>query len=126
LTLSTIHSAKGGEWRAVYLIGAADGNMPSDMAIGDREGMAEERRLLYVALTRARDHLVVTWPQRMYHHRGGLDDRYSYAPLCRFLTPITEHFDERAAGLGDTGGFDGGVEVAADPVAVELDALWEL
>ncbi|MDY7103204.1 MAG: ATP-dependent helicase [Actinomycetota bacterium] len=126
LTLSTIHSAKGGEWRAVYVIGAADGNMPSDMAVGDREGMAEERRLLYVALTRARDHLVVTWPQRMYHHRGGLDDRYSYAPLCRFLTPITEHFDERSAGLGDTGGFDADEPVAHDPVAVELDALWEL
>ncbi len=54
LILSTIHSAKGGEWRSVHVIHAADGNIPSDMALRDRDGLDEERRLLYVALTRAR------------------------------------------------------------------------
>ncbi len=52
--LSTVHSAKGLEWDAVHLIAAYDGNFPADMSTGTEEGVAEERRLLYVALTRAR------------------------------------------------------------------------
>ncbi len=64
LVLSTIHSAKGLEWDAVYVIHAADGNIPSDMATGSAEGIEEERRLFYVALTRAKRHLCVLWPMR--------------------------------------------------------------
>ncbi|HEY3024068.1 MAG TPA: ATP-dependent helicase, partial [Actinomycetota bacterium] len=66
LILSTIHSAKGGEWDVVHVIHAADGMIPSDMATGDEERIEEERRLLYVALTRARDALYVYFPLR-YH-----------------------------------------------------------
>ena len=66
LVLSTIHSAKGGEWDVVHVIHAADGMIPSDMATGDPEQIEEERRLFYVALTRARDTLRVTFPLR-YH-----------------------------------------------------------
>ena len=74
LTLSTVHSAKGGEWDVVHLIHAADGAFPSDMATGTAEGVDEERRLFYVALTRARSHLHIYAPLR-YHHGdpGGLD-----------------------------------------------------
>jgi DNA helicase-2/ATP-dependent DNA helicase PcrA len=54
LVLSTVHSAKGLEWDAVHLIAAYDGNFPADMSAGTYEGVAEERRLFYVALTRAR------------------------------------------------------------------------
>jgi DNA helicase-2/ATP-dependent DNA helicase PcrA len=86
LTLSTVHSAKGLEWPAVHLIHAVDGAFPSDMALGDPDGLAEEQRLFYVAVTRARDRLHVYTPQRMPHHRRGRDDRHSLAPHSRFLS----------------------------------------
>jgi DNA helicase-2/ATP-dependent DNA helicase PcrA len=86
LVLSTIHSAKGCEWDAVYLIHAADGFLPSDLATGSPEEIEEERRLVYVALTRAKDHLYVTWPLRYYHKWYALGDGHSYAQLCRFFT----------------------------------------
>ena len=66
LVLSTIHSAKGLEWDAVYVIHAADGNIPSDMATGGPEEIEEERRLFYVALTRAKNWLYVCCPLRYY------------------------------------------------------------
>jgi DNA helicase-2/ATP-dependent DNA helicase PcrA len=87
LTLSTVHSAKGLEWPAVHLIHAVDGAFPADMALGDEDGLAEEQRLFYVAVTRARDRLRIYTPQRMPHHRRGRDDRHSLAPQSRFLTP---------------------------------------
>src|SRR5438552_4591711 len=68
VVLSTIHSAKGCEWDVVYLIHAADGVLPSDMADGE-EDLEEERRLLYVAMTRARDRLVFSWPLRYFHRK---------------------------------------------------------
>ena len=88
LTLSTVHSAKGGEWSVVHLIHAADGAFPSDLATGDAEGVDEERRLFYVALTRARRHLHIYAPLR-YHHGdpAGRTDRHSYALRSRFLPP---------------------------------------
>ena len=66
LVLSTIHSAKGQEWKAVYILNAVDGCIPSDLATGTVEEIEEERRLLYVAMTRARDELVVMQPMRFY------------------------------------------------------------
>jgi DNA helicase-2/ATP-dependent DNA helicase PcrA len=85
LTLSTVHSAKGLEWDTVHVIHAVDGAFPSDMALGSAAGLIEERRLFYVAVTRARNDLVIYTPLRMPHHRRGLDDRHSYAPTSRFL-----------------------------------------
>jgi DNA helicase-2/ATP-dependent DNA helicase PcrA len=100
--LSTIHSAKGGEWDVVHLIHAADGMMPSDLATGDAEEIEEERRLFYVALTRARDALYVTFPLRYYHRPKGLDDRHNYAQLTRFLTAdVRGLFDERCTFADD-------------------------
>jgi DNA helicase-2/ATP-dependent DNA helicase PcrA len=91
LVLSTIHSAKGLEWDAVYVIHASDGNLPSDMATGTREQVEEELRLFYVALTRARDWLYVCYPLRYYHYRGG--DRFALAQRTRFLSkPVLKHF----------------------------------
>ncbi|MET0205026.1 MAG: ATP-dependent helicase [Casimicrobiaceae bacterium] len=87
LVLSTIHSAKGQEWRSVTLLNAVDGCIPSDMATGRAEDVEEERRLLYVAMTRARDRLAIVVPQRFYvaqQSRGG--DRHVYASRSRFLT----------------------------------------
>jgi DNA helicase-2/ATP-dependent DNA helicase PcrA len=87
LVLSTIHSAKGLEWDAVYLIHAADGNLPSDMATGSDVEIEEELRLAYVAMTRARDFLYVLWPLRYYHKSAGMSDKHSYAQCSRFFTP---------------------------------------
>jgi DNA helicase-2/ATP-dependent DNA helicase PcrA len=86
VTLSTVHSAKGLEWPSVHLIHAVDGAFPSDMALSTKEGLVEEQRLFYVAVTRARDELAIYAPLRMPHHRRARDDRHSYAPESRFLT----------------------------------------
>jgi DNA helicase-2/ATP-dependent DNA helicase PcrA len=86
LILSTIHSAKGQEWRAVYLLSAVDGCIPSDLATGTTAEIEEERRLLYVAMTRARDHLTIVVPQRFYvHQQAGGGDRHVYASRTRFI-----------------------------------------
>jgi DNA helicase-2/ATP-dependent DNA helicase PcrA len=90
LILSTIHSAKGLEWPVVHLMHLVDGAVPSDMALGSPEGLAEERRLFYVAVTRARDELYLYAPLRMHLHRMSADDRHGYAQLTRFLTPAAQ------------------------------------
>ena len=86
LVLSTIHSAKGQEWRAVMVLNVVDGCIPSDLATGTAAQIEEERRLLYVAMTRARDDLVLMQPLRFYV-RGQAPgaDRHIYAPRSRFI-----------------------------------------
>ena len=86
LVLSTIHSAKGCEWDVVYLIHAADGCLPSDMATDSTQEIEEERRLCYVAMTRARNHLYVSWPLRYYRRWSSFTDQHAYAQLSRFIT----------------------------------------
>ena len=66
LILSTIHSAKGQEWAAVFLLNTVDGCLPSDLATGSTPEIEEERRLLYVAMTRAKDQLHLMVPQRFF------------------------------------------------------------
>jgi DNA helicase-2/ATP-dependent DNA helicase PcrA len=97
LILSTIHSAKGQEWKAVYLLNAVDGCIPSDLATGSPAEIEEERRLLYVAMTRARDHLAMVVPQRFYvTQQTGLGDRHVYAGRTRFIPPgMVGLFDSR-------------------------------
>ena len=85
LVISTIHSAKGLEWPVVHLPHLVDGAVPSDMALGSRAGLDEERRLFYVAVTRARDELYLYAPLRLHHHRNGRDDRHSLGQITRFL-----------------------------------------
>jgi DNA helicase-2/ATP-dependent DNA helicase PcrA len=88
LILSTIHSAKGQEWKAVFIINAADGWIPSDMATQDEEQVEEERRLLYVAMTRAKDHLHICYPSRFYKYGFSHDraDRNMYSIRTRFIS----------------------------------------
>jgi len=85
LILSTIHSAKGQEWKCVYVLNAVDGCIPSDMATGTTEEIEEERRLLYVAMTRAKDHLHVIVPHRFYVTQQS-GDRHMYAARTRFIS----------------------------------------
>ncbi len=88
LVLSTIHSAKGREWRAVFVLFVIDGWIPSDMATGSAEEIEEERRLLYVAVTRARDRLQLLVPQRCHIHADPrIGDGHVRATPSRFLTP---------------------------------------
>ncbi len=98
LVLSTIHSAKGQEWRSVFVLNCVDGCIPSDLATGSSEEIEEERRLLYVAMTRARDELTLIVPQRFYVHgqpRNG--DRSVFAARTRFIPPpLIKHFDRQA------------------------------
>jgi DNA helicase-2/ATP-dependent DNA helicase PcrA len=97
LILSTIHSAKGQEWSAVTLLNAVDGCIPSDMATGSPQEIEEERRLLYVAMTRAKDHLQIVVPQRFYvTQQAGYGDRHVYAGRTRFIPPgMAELFETR-------------------------------
>jgi DNA helicase-2/ATP-dependent DNA helicase PcrA len=86
LILSTIHSAKGQEWDAVFVLNLVDGCIPSDMASAKPEQIDEERRLLYVAMTRAREHLHLLQPLRFYlthQHRHG--HGHVRGPRSRFL-----------------------------------------
>ena len=125
LTLSTVHSAKGMEWGAVHIIHAADGNFPADMSLSTSEGLEEERRLMYVALTRARDVLSVYVPLRYHHKRAGVGDRHSYAPISRFLAPVRSLFDESSDGSGADGHDpDSVIDVTAKvSVADEVDTI---
>jgi DNA helicase-2/ATP-dependent DNA helicase PcrA len=86
LVLSTIHSAKGLEWQAVHVLALYDGNFPACMASGSSETIDEERRLLYVAMTRARRELHLYVPLRYYHRPSGIDDAHGYGKPSRFLT----------------------------------------
>ncbi len=88
LILSTIHSAKGREWPSVFVLNAVDGCIPSDLGTGSIAEIEEERRLLYVAMTRARDELALIVPQRFFTH-GQPDQgpRHVYAARTRFIPP---------------------------------------
>jgi DNA helicase-2/ATP-dependent DNA helicase PcrA len=95
LILSTIHSAKGQEWTSVFILNAVDGCLPSDLATGSTPEIEEERRLLYVAMTRAKDQLHLIVPQRFYAHgQRSNGDRHSYAQRTRFIPgSILHHFE---------------------------------
>jgi len=95
LTLSTIHSAKGREWRVVHILRAIEGAIPSDRALADEDGLEEERRVFYVAVTRAKDWLYVYCPLRVYSHGRGVSDRHVYAQRTRFLTDTSMALFER-------------------------------
>lgn len=98
LILSTIHSAKGQEWKSVFVLNVVDGCIPSDMATGNVDEIEEERRLLYVAMTRAKDQLALIVPHRFYVHgqtRGG--DKHIYASRTRFIpAAIVSNFEAYA------------------------------
>lgn len=122
LVVSTVHSAKGLEWAVVHLPHLVEGAFPSDLALASDEGLEEERRLLYVAVTRARDELCLYAPMRMPYHRHGEDDRHGYAQLSRFLGA------ELSGLLGTIEEATPGPSLpeapAAGHVEVDLSSLW--
>ena len=96
--LSTIHSAKGQEWKSVHVLNVVDGCIPSDMSTGSQDDIEEERRLLYVAMTRAKEHLHLVVPNRFFiKQQSQMGDRHVYAARTRFITPaMLKHFEECA------------------------------
>lgn len=86
LILSTIHSAKGQEWKNVFVLNTVDGCIPINLGIGSKDEIDEERRLLYVAMTRAKDGLHLVMPQRFFvHGQAARGDRHVYASRTRFI-----------------------------------------
>ncbi|MEZ0170724.1 ATP-dependent helicase [Microvirga sp. TS319] len=98
LILSTIHSAKGQEWRSVFVLNVVDGCIPSDLGTGTTAEIEEERRLLYVAMTRAKDHLHLLVPQRFFtHQQAATGDRHVYAARTRFIPSALLKLFERVS-----------------------------
>jgi DNA helicase-2/ATP-dependent DNA helicase PcrA len=98
LILSTIHSAKGQEWKQVFVLNVVDGCIPSDLGVGTSAEMEEERRLLYVAMTRAKDDLHLIVPQRFFtHNQSAQGDRHLYAARTRFIPEALLQLFERTS-----------------------------
>lgn len=121
LILSTIHSAKGCEWDVVHLLHCADGNIPADMACGSDEEIAEERRLFYVAMTRARDELNLYFPLRYYFKKNGRSDRHSYGQLTRFIKPDDITLYDKVS--GESVKPEQPIPMQAPPIAANIDAM---
>ncbi len=125
LILSTIHSAKGQEWKAVYVLNVVDGCIPSDMSTGSADEIEEERRLLYVAMTRAQDDLHLIQPLRFYvTQQRTSGDRHVYAPRSRFITSAMLKAFECIAwspGRGEDGASRGHVRV---DLTAKLRTMW--
>jgi DNA helicase-2/ATP-dependent DNA helicase PcrA len=127
LILSTIHSAKGQEWKAVYVLNAVDGCIPSDMATGSAEEIEEERRLLYVAMTRAKDELMLLLPQRFYtHQQARRGDRHVYAARSRFVPGgILDRFEMRTWPTAARAAFSGPSSGATVDLMSRMRGRWQ-
>ena len=128
LILSTIHSAKGQEWRSVFVLNAVDGCIPSDLGTGCTEDIEEERRLLYVAMTRAKDQLMLTVPQRFYtQQQASRGDKHLYAARTRFIpSGLLKHFEQRTWPVA-TGGEErsaGYASVGAVDLGARMRGMW--
>ncbi len=119
LILSTIHSAKGQEWDAVYVLQLLDGCIPSDMATGNSAQIEEKRRLLYVAITRAKQHLHLVQPLRFFRtHQHRFGSGHTIASRSRFLPDdVLPLFIRRAAATP---------EAVADTLAPESAAAVDI
>jgi len=124
LVLSTVHSAKGLEWQAVHVIAASDGNFPSDMALINPEGLEEERRLFYVALTRARQTLAIHVPVRYYHHPKARHDAHGYGKPSRFLTDAAQALCDCVQTANEVAGWTTRPDAEVTTIQVDLDGLW--
>jgi len=125
LVLSTVHSAKGQEWDSVYLLNVTDGNFPNEFATGKAAQIEEERRLLYVAMTRARTRLELIAPLKYYvTQQSRMGDRHVYGARSRFMTrAVMRCFDEVAFGEPEKAAAPQGATPAVD-VAGRLRGMW--
>jgi DNA helicase II / ATP-dependent DNA helicase PcrA len=119
MTLSTVHSAKGLEWKVVFIIWLTEGRFPSAHANMDPMEIEEERRLLYVAITRAKERLFLTYPLNLSLREGG----WQKNDLCHFIAhipeeilnrqgrPATDHVQASPLPAEEDGGFSKGTRV---------------
>jgi len=126
LILSTIHSAKGQEWKSVYLLNAVDGCVPSDLGTGTTAEIEEERRLLYVAMTRAKDRLHLVTPQRFYTHgQAARGDRHVYASRTRFISEdMLACFDRTVWQSASTGRASGPAPAVTRDLKARMRGMW--
>ncbi|WP_092000801.1 ATP-dependent helicase [Paraburkholderia lycopersici] len=132
LILSTIHSAKGQEWRNVFVLNGVDGCIPSDLGAGSDEELEEERRLLYVAMTRAKEDLHIVVPQRFYvHNQAASGDRHVWASRTRFIgAPMLPLFESRAwppasvASAPSAAGLAAAAQAKVE-IAAKLRKMWD-
>jgi DNA helicase-2/ATP-dependent DNA helicase PcrA len=124
LVLSTIHSAKGLEWGAVHVLALYDGNFPACMSAGSKESVDEERRLLYVAMTRARRELHLYVPVRYHHRPKGIDDAHGYGKTSRFLTDEVKLLCEISRTAEPAHRFDS-VGGGGRTITVSVDSLFQ-
>jgi len=127
LILSTIHSAKGQEWRSVFMLNVVDGCIPCDLGAGSSAELEEERRLLYVGMTRARDSLTLLTPQRFFTGgQNALGDRHVYASRTRFIPATllqffeTSHWPKVSATAGERSARQVRIDVGA-----RMRSMWE-
>ena len=119
LVLSTIHSAKGMEWDTVYVLNVVDGSFPSEFATGKPELIEEERRLLYVAMTRAQNDLLLLVPLKFHlTHQPRSGDAHVYGGRSRFMTDKVHKTLDAVTFHGSGGGGD---TLQPDSAAVSVD-----
>jgi DNA helicase-2/ATP-dependent DNA helicase PcrA len=126
LILSTIHSAKGQEWRSVFMLNVVDGCIPSDLGTGTTQDIEEERRLLYVGMTRAKDSLTLITPQRFFTHgQNPQGDRHVYASRTRFIPATLLQFFETATWpLASGNGSERSAQAIRIDVAARMRGMW--
>ena len=127
LILSTVHSAKGQEWDAVYVLNVTDGNFPSEFATGKPKLIEEERRLLYVAMTRAKQSLTLIAPLRFHVTQQRRDgDRHVYGARSRFVTePLLDTLQQCWHGRSEAApGSTGAVSGRTLDVAAKMREMW--
>ena len=129
LVLSTIHSAKGMEWDTVYLLNVVDGSFPSEFATGRAELVEEERRLLYVAMTRAQNELLLVIPLRFHlTQQSRQGDRHVYGGRSRFVTDkVMKTLDAvswHSPALGSGEHLQASAEAVSVDVSARLREMW--
>lgn len=125
LVLSTIHSAKGLEWEGVHVLSLYDGNFPACMSAGSSESVEEERRLLYVAMTRARRELNLYVPVRYHHRPRGVDDAHGYGKASRFLSETVRATCDAVRIGGDAFGDAAPPSGPLRKISVSVDGLFQ-
>ncbi|MBA3323869.1 MAG: ATP-dependent helicase [Rhodobacteraceae bacterium] len=126
LILSTIHSAKGQEWRSVFVLNCVDGCIPSDLGTGSSGEIEEERRLLYVAMTRAKDALHLITPLRFYTHgQAARGDRHLYAARSRFLPDHVLDAFERRVWTGPSSNPTGAQPIPPRDLKARMRGMWQ-
>lgn len=127
LILSTIHSAKGQEWRSVFMLNVVDGCIPSDLGAGTTSELEEERRLLYVGMTRARDSLALITPQRFFTYGQNVQgDRHVYASRTRFIpAPLLQLFEQTSWPKVTATGIERSSRQVRVDVVARMRSMWK-